>query len=142
MQRLLLALGFAAIAALAGAFLNDLYNNPMAARRSALEDDLAHAVEEADDGAGDGGRADYAELQKIVESRLRLWEPLVPPPVVVQQGPSLEELVKGIEPPMGRIRGANPRVKLRTPEHPQGKFFGKGDTVRPASWFRTSRRTR
>ncbi len=107
--------------------------NPMDERRKHLDSRLSliFFVDESFDAAEE---LDYRQLNDRVMGKQALWEDLIappPPPPVVEKGPDLDALIKGIR-ASAREELKTPqgvKIRIRTPENAGGAWRGVGEKV-------------
>ncbi len=107
--------------------------NPMHQRAEALDARLASVIY-VPESFESVEELNARELRDKIMAKQALWRDLVappPPPAVVEKGPNLDELVKGIR-PSAREQISNAqglRIKIRTEGDNAGKFYGVGDKL-------------
>lgn len=110
-------------------------HDPIDLRREQLEERLAK-IQPGDLNYITKPDVNFAELQKVIASKPKLWKELIPPPPVPIRPPpppkipNLANLLKGVRPTMTTVgRGETAKVLIKLPKSSRGELKAVGDEI-------------
>lgn len=120
--------GWIALAAMAVFFVLGLVRNPTLAARKEIERQLADVANGEID-LSLASDAESAEWQRGISGRPNIWGPLVPPQKVEAPPPSLQDMLRGVEPTRNKI-GSGAAMKVQIRVDGKKEYYGVGDQVK------------
>ena len=128
MRKRLFILAFFALAAICGLIVWGLVSNPVAVRRSLLNERLSITAPPDETAAK---QDDYATLENAIGAKPALWKPLIVRPQQQTPPPDLEKLLGEVAIGSGQIGSGNSvRIKILTSKADRrGQWVTKGDVV-------------